>query len=608
MIIDVITGDDYNGGERPNNFGESLYIKCVTGGNGSATKLANSGKDGGYTFPDVDANAQWTTKTVNIPASNRGLFLWQIYAAAGSPEFQGQGGVYANNQNAGDRFAVSRIRIYGEVPTNLAYFRGNDQYPNVPIFPGDPVTFSWNTKLGNFTTCTSGTIYRIGGGGGENAIHNIGGGSIDVGSWTLASGPTEETTYRIRVQGNSGPAELDVTVTMLAPDDDPDLVGFNSVDEATPGQMYESNTITISGLGTTVSVSASNGAQVRVNGGGWSNSVNVSNGDTLQVRMTASGAFQTQKTTTVSIGSAQSVWKITTGSEPPQIPNTFAFTNVTDAETNTLVQSNTVTITGISQSLVVSVPSNGDFESRVGSGSWSSAAKTVSNGQTLQLRVTTSGVLGDTKSTTITVGASAPVGWSVQNKSTADSNPDYFDFTDTTNSAANTLIVSNPQTITGINVQTNVSTTNGAQIQKNGGNWVASPTTINNGDTVRVRILSSADPGGSVSTEVSIGNTPTSTLTDTWTVNTTTSGDIIPDPFFFIDKTEQVPGSFVESNMVLIQGITSPSPLSVSGGQASINGGPWVQSGVVNNGDTLKVRIVASISVSTATSLSITIG
>ena len=42
MIIDVITGSDYNGGERPNNFGESLYLQSITG-SGQTYLMANSG-------------------------------------------------------------------------------------------------------------------------------------------------------------------------------------------------------------------------------------------------------------------------------------------------------------------------------------------------------------------------------------------------------------------------------------------------------------------------------------------------------------------------------------------------------------------------------------
>lgn len=222
MIVDVITGNDLNGGERPNNPGESLYIQCYTGGDTSSYKLANSGKDGGYTFPDVDAGGGWTTKTIPISAANRGLFLWRIYAfSIASPEFAGSGGIYSSNVNAGDRYGISRIRIYGEVPTHIQYFRGNDESDDVDIFPGDPLTFSWSTQLGSFAGATSGEIVVL---PSEAVVYTIPAGSLLTGTYTLATGPTVATTYRLKVQGNTGPLSKDLLVNMLKLDESPDPV------------------------------------------------------------------------------------------------------------------------------------------------------------------------------------------------------------------------------------------------------------------------------------------------------------------------------------------------------------------------------------------------
>ncbi len=607
MLIDVITGTDFNGGERPNNFGESLYLQCVTGGSSSSTKIANSGKDGGYTFPDVDAGGAWTTVTVNIPASNRGQFYWRFYATAGSPEFEGQGGVYANNQNAGDRFAISRIRIYGDVPTNLSFFRGNDNSPSTEIFPEDPIIFGWNTKLGSFSTCTSGTIYQVVGGT-ETAIYNIPGGQIDAGTWVLVPGPTSQTTYRIRVNGNSGPAQQDLLAEMLQEDTNPDQVQFDSIQAASTNTVYESDTVTITGIGTTISCNITNGAELSINGGGWVTSGNINEDDTIKLRMTSSSAFSTQKQTSITIGNLSTTWKVTTASEPANLPNPFSFNTVNDADLDTMIESNSVTITGLSGPVTVLSPTNANFESKVASGSWDSNPKTIGNGQSLSLRTTTSANLNDTAFTTVIVGQSAPVQWTVKNKGISDDNPDYFNFTDVIEASVNTLTQSPPISITGLNVPTNIETTNGAEIQINGNSWVPSPTILNNNDIVRVRILSSANPGGIVESEITIGNTPVTKLTDTWKVTTTAFGDVIPDDFFFIDKEEQIPGSYIVSNMVLMQGITSPSPLSVSNGEASINGGAWVTTGSVNNGDTVQLRMLTPSSVSTSKSISITVG
>lgn len=610
MIIDVITGNDYNGGERPNNPGESLYLQCVTGGSTGATKIANSGQDGGYTFPDVDAGGAWTTKTVTIPANNRGVFLWKFYAySVAAPEFAGSGGVYSSNVNAGDRFGISRIRIYGTVPTHIQYFRGNDETTDCDIFPGDPVTFSWSTQLGSFAGATSGEIVTMPGNG---AFYTIPAADLLNGTYTLNPGPTSEQIYRLKVQGNSGELTEDLTVKMLTPDSDPDTFAFDSVSNAELSTSYDSNTVTITGLETSVTVTATNGAETSVNGGVFNtSSKTVSNNGTLQLRMTSSANHATKKTTSVSVGSASTSWSITTKSEPAQIPNTFSFNDVIDAPVNAIVTSNEVTITGITQPVTVSSPSNVllGFESQVNGGAWSGDAKIIENGGKLRLRLnTTSTALGDTQSTDVAVGSGAAVPWNVTNQTTADGSPNYFEFDDALDQPASTPINSNSVTITGINVNTTVTATNGALISIAGGAYNSSPQIISNGQSLSVRLTSSPDPGGEVETDVTVGNSPLEQLTTTWKVVTTTSGDTTPDAFYFIDKDDQVPNTYVESNTVLIQGITSPSPFTVTNGQASINGGNWVFTGEVSNGDTMKLRMLAPTTLSTDKTVSITVG
>ena len=226
----------------------------------------------------------------------------------------------------------------------------------------------------------------------------------------------------------------------------------------------------------------------------------------------------------------------------------------------------------------------------------------------MQLRVLTSDILGDTKTTNITVVAGAPSSWSVTNQTVSDSVPDYFEFTDAVDQPPSTPIDSNTLTITGINVPTLVSTSNGATISINGGPYNPSPATITNNQTVSVRLTSSPDPAGQVETTVTIGNSVNASLSDTWRITTTTSGDIIPDPFYFIDKDDQVPNTYVESNTIIIQGITSPSPFNVTNGQASVNGGAWVFTGNVSIGDTVKLRLISQAAVSKDKTVSITIG
>jgi hypothetical protein len=596
LIIDLITGDDFNGGERPNNSDEGLKIKCTTGGTNTTTQLVAGGSGYGP-YPGVEGGPGWITKQVNIPANNRGNFLWQLFCTANSPEFQGAGGVFANNQNAGDRYAVSRIRIYGTVPTTITYFRANDDSPDTMIDPGAPVTLSWNTNLGSFSGATSGSINQ-----GIGAVTPIGNGSI-----TLNPGPTTETTYTLTVQGPTGSLTNQVTVEMDVPDSDPDLFTFDSIAEAETSTVYTSNTVTITGLETSVTLQASNGASTSKNGGTFNTSnKTINNNDTVRVRMTSSGTFNTLKTSTVQVGSASAAFKITTKSEPAQIPNSFDFNDVSNANLNTTITSNSVTITGITQPVPVSAPTNG-FLSSVNGGNFNTNAKTISNGQTIRLRYTTSGNTGETVTSSVVVGGGAAVDWNITNQGTADTDPDYFFFEDEDNVGADTLTTSQPLVITGINIPTNVTASNGAQIRVGTGSWINgnTGTTITNGQNLRVRITSSADPGGVVETDVTVG-----ALSDTFTVTTTTANDTTPNPFYFANRDNQAPNTYIESNVIVLQGITSPSNVVVTGGQFSKNDGSgwsgFAATGQVNNGDQFKVRVLTG-GLASSSNLSVTI-
>lgn len=85
--------------------------------------------------------------------------------------------------------------------------------------------------------------------------------------------------------------------------------------------------------------------------------------------------------------------------------------------------------------------------------------------------------------------------------------------------------------------------------------------------------------------------------------------DITPDPFTFTDRTDVTLTTLVESNAITVTGIDHPSPVSIIGGEYSINGGAYASTaGIVNAGQTVKVRQTSSSSLSTTTNATLTIG
>lgn len=88
---------------------------------------------------------------------------------------------------------------------------------------------------------------------------------------------------------------------------------------------------------------------------------------------------------------------------PDDTPDPFSFTDVTSAEIGTVTTSNAITVAGITASAAISI-SGGSGQYRINGGSWTSASGTVSDGDSVDVRVTSSGAPGTAVSTTLTIG------------------------------------------------------------------------------------------------------------------------------------------------------------------------------------------------------------
>lgn len=93
-------------------------------------------------------------------------------------------------------------------------------------------------------------------------------------------------------------------------------------------------------------------------------------------------------------------------------PDNINFTSVWDAAISTMVESNIINITGISNGVSVSINNGGQI--RIGTGSWVSSG-TINNGTNLQLRRTSSNTPSTTIAMTVTVGTSSMT-WNVRTK------------------------------------------------------------------------------------------------------------------------------------------------------------------------------------------------
>lgn len=124
------------------------------------------------------------------------------------------------------------------------------------------------------------------------------------------NGPFPGFNANFNVHGALGPANGTCAPTI---DESPDAISFTPVTNATTGVEYESNEVTISGLGTGVSASVSvTGGQYSIDGGAYTAAAGtIQNTQTIKVKGTAPAAGQTA-TVTLTVGTGTGEFMITT--------------------------------------------------------------------------------------------------------------------------------------------------------------------------------------------------------------------------------------------------------------------------------------------------------
>lgn len=276
---------------------------------------------------------------------------------------------------------------------------------------------------------------------------------------------------------------------------------------------------------------------------------------------------------------------------PPQdfAPDPFAFTGITAASPSTQYTSEYVQITGITGQVVASITSSGSDQAiRVcsdsngnGCSAWGQSA-IVTNGQWIQIRMTTGSNYFSGYTATITVGVTS-VYWTIETGGPPDNTPNDFTIPNLLNQPLSTMVESTIVTINGINNPVNVTATNGAQLVICNGsvcdtNWQTTRS-ISNGQGFKVRIISAATYNTTVSTGVTVG----SGSSVTWSVSTGIPPDNTPTSFLFFTISNAQKSVTYNSNSVTIQSIDSTIPFSVTNPVGQTGTLPTI---VVNDVDT----------------------
>lgn len=210
------------------------------------------------------------------------------------------------------------------------------------------------------------------------------------------------------------------------------------------------------------------------------------------------------------IGGVQYDFVVTTRSEDV-IPDAIVFDPVTGAELSTATESNTITISGIDTTATLNVTATGLQYSK-NSGAYTATAGTVVLGDTIKVRLTSSGSYSDPATGTLTV-AGIPSAFSVTTRA-ADTTPAAFSFTDVTDAEISTLTESDAITVSGIEIAVSFTVTGGEAEKNDSGTWATSGTVVAT-DTVKLRVTSASEYEAAVSTTLNING-----VSDTFTVTT----------------------------------------------------------------------------------------
>jgi hypothetical protein len=193
----------------------------------------------------------------------------------------------------------------------------------------------------------------------------------------------------------------------------PDTFTFANVANASLGSTVKSETVTITGLATSAPISIDAkavydpvtqtniyDAKYSINGGIFTaDPGTISNGDTVQIQLSIGTDAESSVTKTLTIGGLSVTFTVTTTGDT--VPNTFTIIPVVDATPGATVVSTPVTITGLGGPATVLI-SNGEYS--IAGGAFTSNSGTISNGQTLEVRLAASSNYGSTRSALVSVG------------------------------------------------------------------------------------------------------------------------------------------------------------------------------------------------------------
>jgi len=487
---------------------------------------------------------------------------------------------------------------------------GSTSYTS-PALDQSPTAFSFNNVTGASlsTTYTSNTITVAGLDYGDSATVSVSGGtySKNGGAYTSSNGTAVNgDTFSVR-QTSSGSfstttnctltigTESDTySVTTLAADTTPDNYSFTNQSSLELNTLTYSNTVTITGLNTGASVSISgNSAEFSINGGAYTTSGTIYNNQTLRLRMYSSSSYNTQLSTTVTVGGVSTTWYITTRTQVlASTPNAPTVTQTDNPSGSVNVD---VTSSGGSGTIQVSADnsnwySNGQDFTQARDSYVTYYARCVSTDNHISSSASTIKFVPPT----VTLGAFSSVSFG-------------------SSGGTNNYAISGQKSTGNFNSYLLYWGSASYSITNNSGGWLTSSITQSYGDySLTASSFSTVGATRSATVSYTVSTTYGYQYTGTFTVEQSgPSADIVPDQFTFVDVFGATQGTTYEDSET-ITGINTGSTLTftgTTGADYKINSGSYTTaSQTVYNNDVVTVRVVAASSAGTSRYGTVTIG
>ncbi|WP_143247587.1 hypothetical protein [Agaribacterium haliotis] len=344
----------------------------------------------------------------------------------------------------------------------------------------------------------------------------------------------------------------------------------------------QTQTFIVNGVDSPVSISI-DGAEYAIDGGGFTSEPGmVGNGQSVSVKMFAPDAYGEKATAVVTVGRSEVLVQVVS-EEEDLTPDEVVFKDINSASIGQEFESEAHIISGINNSIPITV--SGALYSIDGA-PFTGEPSMISAGQAVLMKMMSGDSFQEKVTAELTVG-SVIMTWNIVTEA-EDKTPNVFSFDVVTDAMRESEHVTQPLQITGINTATDISIS-GGEYSIDGSDFTADLGSINDGQHVSVRLIASSEFSTNSVAKLTVGETSADFVV------TTEDLDITPDETSFISLTDLARDQLVESNLITINGVNSLVPVSIAGGEYSIDGGEYTKEpGHVAEAQTIKLRASAS--------------